>query len=97
MTDLEITRLCAEAMGLRWKQNGEHIFDLLGEYCPLHDDVKAMGLVKKFSLHCEKVGSWWEIESITGFIGSHSDLNRAICGCVARMQIYHRDSHKALS
>lgn len=66
MTDLEITRLCAEAMGI-------HLSHALAEEClgaswafkkwpdpddnggiyiydPLHDDAQAMALVKKFGL-----------------------------------------------
>ena len=53
MTDLEITRLCAEAMGLGWQddrtdggitaQEGTYNY----KYDPLHDDAQAMALVKK--------------------------------------------------
>ena len=64
-SDLELTRLCAEAMGLR-------VFvDAYGDMCieqldilsadnvayrPLHDDAQAMALVKKFSLRLERGG-----------------------------------------
>jgi hypothetical protein len=63
VTDLEITRLCAEAMG--WKPlddvfpmfDGEPVGvylkhagveDGVVSYVPLHDDAQAMALVKKF-------------------------------------------------
>ena len=65
MTDLEITRLCAEAMGVpldkcsqkRWDQSssvyGEEIHRsgfFQEEYRPLNDDAQAMALVRKFHL-----------------------------------------------
>ena len=59
MTDLEITRLCAEAMGYvldeSAKPMGAGIVVHLGqfsslEYDPLHDDAQAMALVKKLEL-----------------------------------------------
>ncbi len=66
MTDLEITRLCAEAMGLPYKLGGadnqdwpyEEDIVLYDEgsnmwhtmYSPLRNDEWAMALVKKFKL-----------------------------------------------
>ena len=65
MTDLEITKLCAEAMGLqhhvpRDAFDGEFWVMVIGysiedipfvsRYDPLHDDEQAMALVKKFRL-----------------------------------------------
>ena len=44
LTDLEIVRLCAEAMGLTSWQSGE------GRYDPLHDDAQAMELMKRLGL-----------------------------------------------
>ena len=66
MTDLEMTMICAEAMGRRvtrhplnidikppaiWTQN-HHVDSAEGGgfYDPLHDDAQAMALVKRFSL-----------------------------------------------
>ena len=47
MTDLELTKLCAEAMGIEISpvRHGDGDFSL---YDPLHDDAQAMALVKKF-------------------------------------------------
>ena len=65
MTDLEMTRLCAEAMGLHPSPYGEDRLEVVtwhgpdGEhptyriYEPLNDDAQAMALVKKFVLHIE--------------------------------------------
>ena len=64
MTDLEITKLCAEAMGFItmktvWdsrEQPGRdgylafHGSTSIGWYDPLHDDSQVMGLVKRFWL-----------------------------------------------
>lgn len=65
MTDLELTRLCAEAMGFNVlsahsapASNAE--FCMIGgngilpfAYNPLHDDAQAMQLVKKFPMVIE--------------------------------------------
>ena len=62
MTDLEMTKLCAEAMG--WRPAGERKdFDTVKaipveqfpgaphyQYAPLHNDASVMMLVKKFRL-----------------------------------------------
>lgn len=61
MTDLEMTKLCAEAMGYRLDADGG--FSRLQQgagmdepawfefiYSPLHDDAQAMALVKKLGL-----------------------------------------------
>jgi hypothetical protein len=62
MTDLEMTKLCAEAMGLKvisWNgtlklsntNDGKLDLDIPYEtYKPLHDDAQAMALVKKLHL-----------------------------------------------
>ena len=64
MTDLEITRLCAEAMGHGLAEYEGKLYvwsgkssprmlalDELGPpYDPLHDDAQAMALVKKFPI-----------------------------------------------
>ena len=89
MTDLEIRLLCAEAMG---KPANEPlaIFEGEGVYDPIHDDAQAMALMKKFKLQIETHydgDGWWLAKTK----GSNSDLmcsnlNRAICECVAKMQ-----------
>lgn len=59
MTDLEITNLCAEAMGIEMcelhSHYWPHYFDSdIGEwgadvkYDPIHDDMQAVALLKKF-------------------------------------------------
>lgn len=85
MTDLEITKLCAEAMGYDKT-------DPLGValvYDPLHDDAQAMAMVKKFKLDCfenlDEEG--WIVDAGDGVHTKHIDLNRAICECVAKMQV----------
>jgi len=64
MTDLEITKACAEAMELEWVWDGPeiryrssnardaktHVPIYQGTYEPLHDDAQAMALVKKLGL-----------------------------------------------
>lgn len=101
MTDLEITKLCAEAMGLK----GVHIsHDKFGDarvlyvpsgndgvrYNPLHDDAQAMALVKKLRLSviAAPMAGWivhnGEDATFTKSVGT--DLNRAICECVAKMK-----------
>ena len=96
MTDLEMMRLCAEAMGLevipydgaivvfvKRPKRGEQ------EYRPLHDDAQAMALVKKFNLTIRQICltpnvlQQWQIND--GGPSNYS-LNRAIVECVAKMQ-----------
>ena len=117
MTDLEMTKLCAEAMGhiaeLNWGPIcqirsepgiGVHRFAFstngywTSDYDPLHDDAQAMALVKKLGLSVESSAlygrpiSRWTVQSAgldgrrIGFIHSSTDLNRAICECVAKME-----------
>ena len=94
MTDLEITRLCAAAMGLpEWPDGGHDCRPVGGDHRdywqPLHDDAQAMALVKKFGIeiHCRTDRNGWYagIVESDGMV-THSDLNRAICVCVAAMQ-----------
>ena len=104
MTDLEMTRLCAEAMTLKtitiylngWPQVVEKGFgsvDMITKYDPLHDDTQAMALVKKWDLHIGKTlrtpeqprGSWF-VSRTDKYEVVNTDLNRAICECVAKMQ-----------
>lgn len=62
MTDLEITKLCAEAMGIKISFTSakthffvyhpmEEVLPLFKAYAPLYDDEQAMALVKKFHLY----------------------------------------------
>ena len=109
MTDLEMTRLCAEAMGLDWchsmhpdrvlaqldaRAKFSHVYS---PYAPLHDDAQAMALVRKFRLDISQTLVWdWLVRTqdieTEGFINRwhdarNTDLNRAICECVAKMQV----------
>ena len=98
MTDLEMTKLCAEAMGYKLtrlpasepavrctSRNGpEHntAFD------PLHDDAQAMALVKNFRLEIlpdDTIYFRVRPQAINICVQAQ-DLNRAIVECVARMQ-----------
>ena len=95
MTDLEMTKLCAEAMGFYITKPcpSEHAWlttETLGNsyYNPLHDDAQAMALVKKFQALGMRItgspASWHVAMNVGETIVSH-DLNRAICQCVARI------------
>ena len=62
MTDIELTKACAEAMEIRfvvWQ--GVCWMGRLGDreaiYDPLHDDAQAMALVKRFLLVIEPDGN----------------------------------------
>ena len=98
MTDLEMTRLCAEALGYfpiasamqargetepkYWRYGNREI--AMSAYDPLHNDAQAMELVKRFPRDCFLA------------FGAHCDevgweplglsLNRAIVECVAKLQ-----------
>jgi len=101
MTDLEMTKLCAEAMGM--SHDDTVIAEIKGGpltlravpegkrstivYDPLHDDAQAMALVKKLDLQI--TGS--AVRRVGQNLwkqpySMHADLNRAICECVAKMQ-----------
>lgn len=73
MTDLEMVRLCAQAMGYRITETKDGRYrvvanddgvmmigdepQILRRYNPLHDDAQAMALVKKFDLTLRKMKS----------------------------------------
>jgi hypothetical protein len=90
VTDLEMTKLCAEAMGFH------PLAEMLisGKYDPLHDDAQAMALVKKYLIEihywngwrCGLVNDCTETTHTLGHNTHNTDLNRAIVECVARMQ-----------
>lgn len=99
MTDLEMTRLCAEAMGIYSSTDrGEVIVCETDDpqdsfvYAPLTSDALAMALVKRFKLHVcpsdEGIYSVWHHGTPLGRNHDHddADLNRAIVSCVAHMQ-----------
>ena len=96
MIDIEIKKLCAEAMGITgWLTEDDPMTtdehgDFIDPFDPLNDDAQAMALVKKFALTIDATQEWevyftGDFGPICG--GSGSDLNRAICECVvAKMQ-----------
>ena len=97
MTDLEITRLCAEAMGYEYSDASGTVCVSkagVGNYDPLHDDAQAMALVKKLGIavyhECRYPDSrvvwiaWRMGDPSTKIV--NSDLNRAACECVAEIQ-----------
>ena len=100
MTDFEITKLCAASCGspCRIIFDTVHILHPLDgwiDYRPLHDDAQAMALVKKFRLDItnffgadDDFHEWRVRGTIAGWeISGSKDLNRAICECVAKMQL----------
>jgi hypothetical protein len=96
MDDLEITRRCAEAMGI------EVFVDAFGDLCvengdigadnyfysPLTDDAQCFALVKKFRLLVDggNAGAWCVHSDVVGSGKINENLNRAICECVANMK-----------
>ena len=122
MTDLEITRLCAEAMGWKfwwskhnhWNADGPEGQHWGGqqwypfernsgqpvpkpepaegfyEFDPLHDDAQAMALLRKMGLWIEPpeepIKYWTVVGRGQDNIHHNTDLNRAICECVAQMR-----------
>ena len=101
MTDIEIIKKCAEAMGIDVVEVSRGLaipYDNFNEpqpfYDPLTDDAQAMALVKKFGLIIEPDGvmpttEWWVQVWVSDEIRwtgvANKDLNRAICECVARL------------
>jgi hypothetical protein len=89
MTDLEMTRLCAEAFGhsTPHEVNGKMLLANSTVYAPLHDDAQAMALVKKLKLSIsrEHHGDRWGV-GVPWPEAMNADLNRAIVECVAKMQ-----------
>ena len=102
MTDLEMTRLCAEAIGKQWNADQTDYIRTLESralgpawcvYDPLHDDAQAMALVRKFRLIIVPRVSddGWNVGPAIGQLDMSNDvssngLNRAIVECVAKMQ-----------
>ncbi len=94
MTDLEMTKLCAEAMGYEVLQKYPphpsitacplegYINGIWSRYEPFVNDAQAMALVKKFHLQINWKGCWPAVGSWEPVHGS--DLNRAIVECAAK-------------
>lgn len=99
MTDLEMTRLCAEAMGdgeaiaRPWPRDGgtPTCYVLIGRdetYDPFHDDAQMVALVKKFNLGLNPPDpGTGDNEWMIGYeCARNIDLNRAVVECVAKTQ-----------
>lgn len=95
MTDLEMTKLCAEAMG--YTVTGTHHGGMpvmtkeAGIYDPRHDDAQQIALVKRVKLHiCPSFNGWsvWPMgdDPDSTFNVDSRDLGQAIVECVANMQ-----------
>lgn len=98
MTDQDITKICADAMGLSitprnigpdtW--GGLQLPNTEGEkikwYRPLHDDAQAMELMKKFPHDC--IETLWDATSVNGMYRREKipNLNRTICDAVVLIQ-----------
>lgn len=98
MTDLEITKACAEAIGESVRLSPYGHMEIEGgiiPYDPLHDDAQAMALVKRFGLTLDPAEdiapfTWRVCVSKDGdwekqVLAESADLNRAICECVAKI------------
>lgn len=96
MTDLEMMRRCAEAMGYRvTHEYGGHLMlshhfpDGSTAYNPITNDEQVMALVKKFHLFVtwhEGSGAWCVDIDAEYHRVYNADLNRTIIECVAKMQ-----------
>ncbi len=106
LTDLEMTKLCADAMGFHRSDDlREQGWFYLRNFCypnppydPLRDDVQAMALVKKIGLdiHCRADMNGWYVGRARLHEGLfiNADLNRAIVECVAKMVIPAGDASR---
>jgi len=81
MTDLEMTRLCAFAMGyeeiedqqkvsaLSYRSDTEINTDRVYHFDPIRCDAQAMALVKKIGIRIEKKDNMWMSSDVTSTIG----------------------------
>ena len=96
MTDLEITRLCAEAMQLDYyPEHGTVMFRNGTKYNPLHDKAQCFELIERFRINISPSIYVKQLYAVT--ISAHgsdlvsatffdTDLASAVCLCVAKMQ-----------
>ena len=94
MNDMEMTKLCAAALGFKIVYTVQSDLPLCiesakgaGVFDPLKFDADAMALVKHFKLPMRFEYERWEVANQWG---EHADLNRAIVEAVAKM--HHRSS-----
>lgn len=97
ISDLEMTRLCAQAMGIRLFNCGHGDEIMTGAvssgriWRPLTDDAQAMALVKRLKLrilewNLEHAQVTWQPALGGTFTQGVGPLNRAIVECVAKMR-----------
>lgn len=102
VTDLEMTRLCAQAMEMDYTVTAKHVmFRRIGSmetysayYWPLNDDKQAMALMKKVPVQADIVGpdsrwqayAWSREKKQRMWSEKYDDLNRAIVEAVSKMQ-----------
>ena len=100
MNDLEITRLCAEAMGVfgTIAPNGNTVWlrNSTKRYNPLTNSEQCLALVERFRMlvrwdggvHGWTAGVWYDGSKgqAIWMDWTDQDLRRAICLCVAKMQ-----------
>ena len=94
MTDLEITKACAEAMGITgWltaddPMTTNAVGQFIEPFDPLHDKSQAMDLVIKLNLSIYESnadGEWCVFQIGTNDLDTlDTDLLRAICTCAAK-------------
>lgn len=108
--DVELTRLCAEAMGLMWDDERQCVEREDGSfwlYSPLTDDKQAMQMVKRFGLVCDPQHDGqdfasdpgWEVwhPSLGEYLAISPDLNRAIVECVANLRRHATSTRQQVS
>lgn len=83
LSDLEVTRLCAEAMGIHPAYLN---VDVINNYGPLRNDAQCFALVKKFPAECLQAMQQEYVARVE-CENKSPDFNRCICLCVAQMQL----------
>jgi len=96
MTDLEMTRLCAEAMGLEIGPDWNQGYVMLGgyngivpsRYDPLQIDAQAFALVRKLGMSIGRYADdqWNAWMPMYPAQSEGLDLNRCIVECAAMLQ-----------
>jgi hypothetical protein len=94
VTDVEMMRLCAAAVGITLGESNGQLYDkgTFAPWNPVTNDTQAMLLIRKFRLEVSGANTEWCVcKAIGDYESAHAathniNLNRAICECVARMQ-----------
>jgi len=107
MTDIDLTKACADAIDLDYIERDHELLYRVGTerdartkeaiyragYDPLHDDAQAMSLLKRFNLMVNwnsPTAVWCMPMDVQKYgyksdSADYSELNRAICECVAQL------------